>query len=145
MESEFLDDDLFLLDLEISNKQELFELVAKHAKKLNLIEDEEGLIQDLFEKEKYTATYLGNECSIPHVRSSKINKNTILFFRLSNGIEWSDKDTAKYIFVILAKKEDRNLHIDQLKSVSKKILDKKKFEIFKNSQDKKEILSILKS
>ncbi len=145
MDSEFLEKELYLLDLEVNNKEELFEIIARKAKELEIIEDEKGLIQDFIEKEKYTATYIGNKCSIPHVRSSKINENNILFFRLNKGIEWSDKDIVKYIFVILTKKEDKDFHIEQLKKVSKKVLDKKTLEILKNSQDKKEILSILKS
>ncbi len=145
MLNNFSANDLLLLDIEINDKNELFEIIAKKTKELGITDDESGVIEDFVTKDKNTVTYLGNEYAIPHIRSSKIKNNVVLFIRSKNSIKWSDDDEARYIFSILIKKEDRNTHIEALKKISKKVLDKKSSDIFKNSKDKEEILSIIKS
>ncbi|MBS9784568.1 MAG: PTS sugar transporter subunit IIA [Oceanivirga sp.] len=145
MLNNFYAEDLVLLDIEVKEKKDLFEIISKKIKELGVTDDENGVVEDFMKKDKNTVTYLGNEYAIPHIRSSRINSNIILFIRMTNSISWSDDDRARYIFSIIIKEEDRNTHIEALKRISKKVLDKKSSDIFKNSKDKEEILSIIKS
>lgn len=68
-------------------------------------------------------------------------KNTIFFVRVKKAIRWSDEDNAKFIFAILAKEADVDLHIDMLMAVSKKVLDNDFLNLIKVSNDKDEILN----
>lgn len=131
------------INIDAQDKIDLFSKIASYAKKLNLISDETGIIEDLYEREQTTETYLGTSCAVPHARSSKVLKTSVFFVRLNKAIRWSDEENAKYIFLILAKDVDVDLHIDLLMSISKKILDNKSMEIFTASEDTNEILETL--
>ncbi len=147
MLNSFSCDDLCVLDIELKDKKELFEKIVEVAENLDIInaEDKNTIVEAFIKKEKNTVTYLGNEYSIPHVRSEKIKKHCVIYIRTVNGIKWSDDDKVKNIFVILSKNTDRDLHIDTLMNISKKVLSKKSSDIFKNSKNTEEILSIIKS
>lgn len=131
------------INIDAQDKIDLFSKIASYAKKLNLISDETGIIEDLYEREQTTETYLGTSCAVPHARSSKVLKTSVFFVRLNKAIRWSDEENAKYIFLILAKDVDVDLHIDLLMAISKKILDNKSMEIFTASEDTNEILETL--
>lgn len=73
----------------------------------------------------------------------KVLKTSVFFVRLNKAIRWSDEENAKYIFLILAKDVDVDLHIDLLMAISKKILDNKSMEVFTASEDTNEILETL--
>ncbi|WP_068268406.1 PTS sugar transporter subunit IIA [Caviibacter abscessus] len=131
------------INIDAQDKIDLFSKIASYAKKLNLISDETGIIEDLYEREQTTETYLGTNCAVPHARSSKVLKTSVFFIRLNRDIRWSDEENAKYIFLILAKDTDIDLHIDLLMAISKKILDNKSMEVFETSENADEILETL--
>lgn len=132
-----------LINADIKDKIDLFSKITKLAKQLDIISDEQGVIEDFYAKEQNTETYLGTECAIPHARSSRILKNAIFFVKVKKPIRWSDEESAKYIFAILAKNEDVDAHIDMLMNVSKKVLDSTVLDVIKHSEDVNEILEIL--
>lgn len=132
-----------LINVDIKDKIDLFGKTTKLAKELNIISDEQGVIEDFYEKEQNTETYLGTECAIPHARSSRILKNAIFFVKSKKSIKWSDEDNAKYIFAILAKEDDVDSHIEMLMNISKKVLDSNILDVIKNSDSKDEILEVL--
>lgn len=132
-----------LINADIKDKIDLFGKITKLAKELDIISDEQGVIEDFYEKEQNTETYLGIECAIPHARSSRILKNAIFFIRTNKPIKWSDEDNAKYIFAILAKEEDVDSHIEMLMNVSKKVLDSNVLNVIKESNNSDEILEVL--
>ena len=131
------------INTDAHDKIDLFNKIASYAKKQNLISDETGIIEDLFEREQTTETYLGTNCEAPQARSSKVLKTSVFFVRLNKAIRWSDEENAKYIFLILAKDTDIDLHIDLLMAISKKILDNKAMEVFVASENVNEILETL--
>lgn len=130
------------LDLDVKDKLDLFTKIAEKAKELGIITDIQKIIEDFYEKEQTTETYLGTSCAIPHARSERVNKNVVFFIRANKAVKWGD-DNAKYIFAILAKKEDVDIHIDMLMSISKKILENKTIEVLTNASKEEEILNIL--
>lgn len=130
-----------LLDVDAKDKIDLFNKITALAKELDIISDENKVIEEFYAKEQSSETYLGTDCAIPHARSNKVLKNTIFFVRVKKAIRWSDEDNAKFIFAILAKEADIDLHIDMLMAVSKKVLDNDFLNLIKVSNDKDEILN----
>lgn len=131
-----------LLDFDVKDKLDLFTKISKIAKDLGIVNDAEKLVEDFYEKEQTTETYLGTSCAIPHARSKRVLKNAVFFIRTNKAVNWSD-DSAKYIFAILAKEEDVDTHIDMLMSISKKILVNKTIEVLTNAVNEEEILEVL--
>ncbi len=136
--------EIVLLDLNAKDKLHLFEQISKKAVELGIANDIQGLILDFYEKERNAETYLGTDCAIPHVRSSRVNESCIFFVRLAKPIKWSDdEDTAQIIFPIFAKEEDFDLHIDMLLNISKKVMNKDNLKTFKNSKKVDEIVKLI--
>ncbi|WP_067141679.1 PTS sugar transporter subunit IIA [Oceanivirga salmonicida] len=135
--------EIVLLDLNAKDKLHLFEQISKKAKELGIANDAQGLILDFYEKERNAETYLGTDCAIPHVRSSRVNESCIFFVRLAKPIKWSDEDTAQIIFPIFAKEEDYDLHIDMLLNISKKVMNKDNLKIFRTTKKVDDIVTLI--
>ncbi|VWL85259.1 PTS sugar transporter subunit IIA [Oceanivirga miroungae] len=129
------DVDTIVLDLDVKDKIDIFKLVAKKAKELNIIEDEEKVIEEFIEKEKDTETYLGSKCAMPHIKTNIIGSSVIFYIRLKNEMLWSGKDSAKYIFLIISNREDVEKHLKLLRLISKIIMKNDILKIFKESDD----------
>lgn len=136
--------DLFYDDLEISNKEELFDLIIKELTKKERIENPERILEKMNNKENKIKTFLGSHFAIPHVKSKKVIENTLMFIRLKNSIKWNDEnDRVKYVFVLLIKPNYEDLHIDMLMSLSRSIIDKDLSQLIKHSKNIDEVLEII--
>ena len=136
--------DLFYDDLEISNKEELFDFIIKELTEKERIENPERILEKMNNKENKIKTFLGSHFAIPHVKSRKVIENTLMFIRLKNSIKWNDEnDKVKYIFVLLIKPNYEDLHIDMLMSLSRSIIDKDLSQLIKHSKNIDEVLEII--
>ncbi len=136
--------DLFYDDLEISNKEELFDFIIKELTKKERIENPERILEKMNNKENKIKTFLGSHFAIPHVKSKKVIENTLMFIRLKNSIKWNDEnDRVKYIFVLLIKPNYEDLHIDMLMSLSRNIINKDLSQLIKHSKNIDEVLEII--
>lgn len=130
------------LDYDVKDKLDLFTKISKEAMKLGIVSDVERTVEDFYEKDQTTETYLGTNCAIPHARSKRVLKNTVFFIRTEKMLNWSE-DKAKYIFAILAKEEDADTHIEMLMSISKVVLNKEIMKVLETAKTKEEILKVL--
>ena len=136
--------DLFYDDLEISNKEELFDFIIKELTEKERIENPERILEKMNNKENKIKTFLGSHFAIPHVKSKKVIENTLMFIRLKNSIKWNDEnDRVKYVFVLLIKPNYEDLHIDMLMSLSRSIIDKDLSQLIKHSKNIDEVLEII--
>lgn len=136
--------DLFYDDLEISNKEDLFDFIIKELTKKERIENPERILEKMNNKENKIKTFLGSHFAIPHVKSRKVIENTLMFIRLKNSIKWNDEnDKVKYIFVLLIKPNYEDLHIDILMSLSRCIIDKDIAQLIKHNKNIDEVLEII--
>ena len=136
--------DLFYDDLEISNKEELFDFIIKELTEKERIENPERILEKMNNKENKIKTFLGSHFAIPHVKSRKVIENTLMFIRLKNSIKWNDEnDKVKYIFVLLIKPNYEDLHIDILMSLSRCIIDKDISQLIKHNKNIDEVLEII--
>ena len=136
--------DLFYDDLEISNKEELFDFIIKELTEKERIENPERILEKMNNKENKIKTFLGSHFAIPHVKSKKVIENTLMFIRLKNSIKWNDEnDKVKYIFVLLIKPNYEDLHIDILMSLSRCIIDKDISQLIKHNKNIDEVLEII--
>ena len=136
--------DLFYDDLEISNKEDLFDFIIKELTEKERIENPERILEKMNNKENKIKTFLGSHFAIPHVKSRKVIENTLMFIRLKNSIKWNDEnDKVKYIFVLLIKPNYEDLHIDILMSLSRCIIDKDISQLIKHNKNIDEVLEII--
>ncbi len=136
--------EMVILNISVKDKLHLFEKIADKAMELNIVKNRNNLIKDFYEKERNFETYLTTECAIPHVRSSNVFESCIFYIKLQKPIKWTEEEEeAKYIFAILAKENDADLHIEMLMNISKKVINSKMLSILKETNDVNEIVEII--
>ena len=77
------------------------------------------------------STALVEPLAIPHAKSKNVFKNTIIFLRLNNMIDWSETK-VKIIIGIFSKKEGGD-HIDTLANLSRKLIDREFIEFLETA------------
>lgn len=136
-----MDKENVITDLNLSSKDQIFDFLSQKAKELNIASDSEKIKNDLLEREKVMSTALVEPLAIPHAKSSIVNKNTIIFLRLNQSIDWEGVD-VKIIIGIFSKSEGGD-HIETLANLSRKLVDKE-FINFLETAKRDEIYEKLK-
>lgn len=136
-----MDKENVITDLNLTSKDQVFDFLSQKAKELNIASDSEKIKNDLLEREKIMSTALVEPLAIPHAKSSVVNKNTIIFLRLNQSIDWEGVD-VKIVIGIFSKSEGGD-HIETLANLSRKLVDKE-FIKFLETASKDEIYEKLK-
>ena len=111
-----------IIDLGLETKEEVLDFLSKKACELGIAGDSQAIKEDLINREEEMSTALVEPLAIPHAKSKNVFKNTIIFLRLNNMIDWSETK-VKIIIGIFSKKEGGD-HIDTLANLSRKLIDK---------------------
>ncbi len=144
MSIKLCDENVFFENLEISNKNELFEFIVENLVKLERIENPGRILQKFHKKESEVTTFLGSKFAIPHLKSTKVLENTIVFIRLKNALIWNEaEDKVKYICAVLIKPRHDDLYINILMTLARNIIDSEKVHILKHCENKEKVLKLL--
>lgn len=136
-----MDKENVITDLKLSSKDQIFDFLSQKAKELNIASDSDKIKNDLLEREKIMSTALVEPLAIPHAKSSIVNKNTIIFLRLNQSIDWEGVD-VKIVIGIFSKSEGGD-HIETLANLSRKLVDKE-FIKFLETENRDKIYEKLK-
>lgn len=144
MSIKLCDKNVFFDNLEVENKNEFFEFITDELIKLERVENPKRILYKFEKRENEVTTFLGSNFAIPHLQSSKVLENTIVYARLKKPIIWNEKgDLVQYIFAVLVKPSYENLHIDILMSISRNIIDKQNANTLKTSSNIDDILNLV--
>lgn len=111
-----------ITDLNLRSKDEVLNFLSNKACELGIASDANAIKADLVSREDEMSTALIEPLAIPHSKSKNVLKNTIIFLRLNELIDWSGSN-VKIIIGIFSKTEGRD-HINTLASLSRKLIDK---------------------
>ncbi|MDE7433750.1 MAG: PTS sugar transporter subunit IIA, partial [Mycoplasmoidaceae bacterium] len=76
-----------ILNAKCKTQKQAFELIAKKAKELGVINDESNLVNGLIKREEVSTTGMKQSFAIPHAMDSDITKPAIIAVRFSQGID----------------------------------------------------------
>ncbi len=127
MDENLLNLDNIILDSSSKTKQQAFFEMASLAKKMGYITNKNDLVSSFLEREKISTTGFKAGIAIPHAQNDSIIKPAILVSRYKTSISWNSVDGSSVkvaIAIILPKSKVEELHIDILKNVSLKLLNK---------------------
>ncbi len=138
-----IDKDLILLDEEFLTKEEIIENVGKLLGEKDRLNDVEGYIDAVKERENEVSTNLGDGIGMPHARTDCVKKSSLVFIRLKNPIQWGDESPVRIIFQIAVPDDSGNLHLKILAQLARKLI----YEEFKEKifaiESKEELLRLL--
>lgn len=149
VENFFLDQDLFIKNLNLENQNALFEEFGKVLITKEYVAD--NYIAAIKEREKLYPTGISTPSyavAIPHVDAKYAKCNTMYVITSKEGIEFEDSEEdrnirAKIIFGIIIKSHDS--HIDFLVQISRLIQDEELLEKIYMAEDSKEMKTLLEN
>ena len=134
------------LDVEISSKKKLLELIA------NIVADktqlsESSVYSGLLNRERLGSTGLGSGFAVPHARMEDLDKTLACFFRLKEAVpfEAPDDQPVDLVFTIIIPGEATEEHLVILSSLAKVFSDDSVCESIRQAGSKDEITRIIES
>lgn len=135
-----------ILNADCKTQKQAFELIAKQAKKLGVINNESNLVNGLIRREKVSTTGMKQFFAIPHAMNSDINKPAIIAVRFKNGIDWKsfDKKPVKFAIALLIPKQNlSDLHMEYLARISTALMDESVCEKLLKAKDNKVVYNLI--
>ncbi len=134
------------LNLALKDKDAYLGYITKMAMELGIGTEEQGVYEDLVNREKDFATNLGDGIAIPHTKSEYILKPAILVLKPQTEVSWGDntEDGIKIIISILSRNEQGgNTHLELLASLARKLVDEEFKKKLVNTLQEEEIFVLI--
>jgi PTS system nitrogen regulatory IIA component len=133
------------LNLNAKNKREVMEAMAVMLEKEKAIDDLEGFLQDIYEREAIMSTGIGYGIAIPHAKSSHVKIPSVIFARSDEGIAFDAMDgkDAHLFFMIAMPEDGTNAHLKVLAMLSRKLMHLAFRESLREATSKEEVLKLL--
>ena len=133
-------------DLQIENKDNLFNIMAKMFYDADCIRDEKTFIESLYKREKSGSTYMGNGLAVPHGKSETVVKPSIAFIRFKPFIYDKEENEEAEIALMLAipSSTEQKEYIGMLANITRLFLDEEFLVKLKTEKDKNIILNEFK-
>lgn len=143
----FLDEDLFIKNIDVTTQFSLFQKIGKILERKNYVTEE--YIEAISKREKEYPTGIITslyEVAIPHVDAKYAKVNTLYVLTSKEGIEFENSEDegnlkAKIVFGIIIK--DHDSHIDFLVQISRLLQNENILEKIYFAKDNKEIKQII--
>ena len=133
-----------IIDLEtisppISNRKELFNLIAEHIN-LKTMVPASTLFDLLNERENESTTIISDGLAIPHLIFEGKNKFCITIVRSKQGIKFDEeKKPVHIIFALAGTKDERNFHLQALMSIAQIVSNKEFMKAWIKARDTNEL------
>jgi fructose-specific phosphotransferase system IIA component len=134
-----------LLDFDAKTKDEAMEMLANILYIHHKIDDLQGFLKDIYEREAITSTGIGFGIAIPHAKSSHVLIPTVIFARSIEGIPFDAMDgkDAHLFFMIAMPEDGTNAHLRVLAMLSRKLMHEDFREALFDVQSLDEALKLL--
>ncbi|MDY0295042.1 MAG: fructose PTS transporter subunit IIA [Acholeplasmataceae bacterium] len=134
-----------LLDFDAKTKDEAMEMLANILYTHHKIDDLQGFLKDIYEREAITSTGIGFGIAIPHAKSSHVLIPTVIFARSIEGIPFDAMDgkDAHLFFMIAMPEDGTNAHLRVLAMLSRKLMHEDFREALFDVQSLDEALKLL--
>lgn len=128
-----------------ANKDELFHHMSNLFYKAGFVNDADGFVNALYQREEEGSTYMGNGLVIPHGRSEFVDKAGIGICRFNPmKYEGEAEELANYAVVLaIPKKVSSNEYMRILAKVACSLLDENVVDTVKNEPNVLKIIDVL--
>ncbi len=116
-----------------SSREGVIEEMVAHLQESGKIDDPEGLVNILLDREMLGSTGIGHGVAIPHGRLSGLNEILLVFGRSPEGVDFDAHDgkPVNLFFLLVAPEDSAGLHLKTLARISR---------IIKNPECRKALL-----
>ena len=113
------------LDLQSVTKDEVINELAEMFLSTGIIDDLEGFMGEIKNREALSSTALEEGIAIPHAKTKYVKKPALAFKRKKKGIDYEslDGEPSTIFFMIAAPEDANNAHIETLARLTQMLLD----------------------
>lgn len=138
-----INEQLIEINSQLDCKEDVIKRVADLMLSEKRINNLEGFIQDIYNRENEMSTSMGLGIAIPHSQSYYVKKPTLVFIKLKNEIQW-DNDRVKLIFgIAVPYNHQYDIHLKILSCLARKLMNLEFRNLLFQIQNVKEACSIL--
>ncbi|KHK98264.1 PTS lactose transporter subunit IIC [Microbacterium mangrovi] len=120
-----INEEQVVLDLTGADRHEATRHLAERLVATGRCTDLEQFLADVRERETKMATGLPGGIGIPHARSAAITEPSLVFGRVTDGIDWGAKDgPANLVFLIAAPADGGDAHMQMLPKLARALMKK---------------------
>ena len=133
------------LNLQVESKSDLFYKMATVLYENNKIDNIDSFVTTLNNREKEGCTGMGSGIAIPHGKSTVVKEPTVLFSRLSKGIEYEslDDEPVNMIFMIAVPENSNNTHLKMISELARKLMHKEFIQSLLSATSRDDIINLL--
>lgn len=143
--SQVLKKERIKLNMNDSSKEQALESLVDLLYDSGALNDKEGFMADVMERERVSTTGIGNGIAIPHGKSESVRETTVAVGQLSNGIDWDSMDAKPVRLVVLLavnEKDRTGVHIKLLSQMARKLASEETCERLAEAESAEEIMKI---
>lgn len=135
------------VDLNISakNKDDAIKSLAHLLYESGALYDEQKYLEDVFEREKVSATGIGNGIAIPHGKSVAVKETSAAIGRVCENLNWesTDDEPIKFIVLLAVNDSDKNTsHVKLLSQMARKLASNEVCKRLISAKTREEIVEI---
>lgn len=133
------------LNLQTTTKDDTLHVLANAFATVGGVNDVDGYVTNLKNRESQSTTGVGDEIAIPHAQHPSITQPAIIFAKSENGVEWAsfDNQPAKLIFMIAAPEGAGGEHLKALASLSKVLMNADAKAALLNVQTPEDVVNVI--
>lgn len=142
-----VDQNLILLDLDVSDRDTALQKMADALEQADRINDREGYLQAVYEREKEFSTAFDGGVAIPHGKTDCVKYSSVVFARLKQPIIWDDEseEPVSMIFLLAIPESERGEgHLRILSTLATSIMEDSFVQNLQQSKRKEDVYALLK-
>ncbi len=118
---DYLTENDVLSRLNATTREGVIDEMVAHLKESGKIDDSEGLVNILLDREMLGSTGIGHGVAIPHGRLSGLNEILLVFGRSPEGVDFDahDGEPVNLFFLLVAPENSAGLHLKTLARISR--------------------------
>lgn len=143
--TDLLTKDRINLNILSTNKDDVLKEIASLHQNTGVLNDFDGFINALKEREALSSTGLEEGIAIPHAKTNFVNFPALAFARSNQGVDYDslDGNPSTLFFMIAAPNGHNNEHIETLAKLTQLLLDDDFKKLLENAQTAEEVLEII--
>ncbi|MHC1684996.1 MAG: PTS sugar transporter subunit IIA [Clostridiaceae bacterium] len=142
--SKMITKNMIVLDMEAKDKLDVINSLAKVIEKEDRLNDLEGYIKQVLDREDHFPTSIGFQVAIPHGKSNSVKAASFAFARLKNEVKWSEDESVNFVFLIaVPETEAGDTHLKILAQLSRRIMKEEFRDKLNSTTSVDELLELL--
>lgn len=143
--ADYLTENDVLPQLHASSREGVIKEMVAHLKESGKIDDPDGLVNILLDREVLGSTGIGHGVAIPHGRLKGLDEILLVFGRSSEGVDFDahDGEPVHLFFLLIAPEDSAGLHLKTLARISRVVKNPECRKALLDSGDSATLYSVI--